>query len=253
MRRFYPLWLCLLAVVLGSPQAQAQCDDKNPQCGGGQGQDNGGSGWTWEDVKKLPDRVVDGIENATNKAADWCEEAWNDVGDYLGLWGDDPPPPPPPSSQDYYNVGTQTGGAIGEKLWSETASAKVPHPAQQSSSAPALPAREQGRSKALAGPAQPDRGLADDPGSQRADADPVALRTGEFVHQTVDLEVLGGQIPFGLVRTYRSRRAYDGPLGESWDHSLNMRVHLQRNPACIEEITVSLGDLGPVRMRADAR
>jgi len=90
---------------------------------------------------------------------------------------------------------------------------------------------------------------ATDPASKRAEADPVSLRTGEFVHRAVDLEVLGGQMAFGLVRSYRSRMENLGPLGPGWDHSLNARVLVSRDPADTD-VTVSLGDLAPVRIAA---
>ena len=90
---------------------------------------------------------------------------------------------------------------------------------------------------------------ATDPASVRAEADPVALQNGEFVYRAVDLEVGGGQIPFGLIRSYRSRIDFEGPFGLSWDHGLNARLFFSNDPTG-SSITVSLGDLVPVRMRS---
>ncbi|MBF6474686.1 MULTISPECIES: RHS repeat-associated core domain-containing protein [Nocardia] len=47
------------------------------------------------------------------------------------------------------------------------------------------------------------------------------LGTGEFEHEAIDLEIDGAGANLRLVRTYRSRTVYLGPLGPSWDHSYN--------------------------------
>jgi RHS repeat-associated protein len=56
------------------------------------------------------------------------------------------------------------------------------------------------------------------------DLDPVDGVTGELVIEETDLELPSSGIPFRLVRTYRSRMDYIGPLGPAWDHSLNQHL-----------------------------
>ncbi len=120
----------------------------------------------------------------------------------------------------------------------------IPEPGQQPESwldfeVGPLPPMPQGSSRF------PSLTPASDPASIRAEADPVALRNGEFVHRAVDLEVLGGKIPFGLVRTYRSRMTFGGIAeGASWgwDHNLNARIYFNSNSmVCTSDVTVSIG------------
>jgi YD repeat-containing protein len=54
--------------------------------------------------------------------------------------------------------------------------------------------------------------------------DPVEPISGELVIEETDLELPSSGIPFRLVRTYRSRTDYEGPLGPVWDHSYNQRL-----------------------------
>ncbi len=54
--------------------------------------------------------------------------------------------------------------------------------------------------------------------------DPVDLASGELVIEEKDLSFPGYGVPFELVRTYRSRINYNGPLGTGWDHSYNQRL-----------------------------
>jgi hypothetical protein len=55
-------------------------------------------------------------------------------------------------------------------------------------------------------------------------SDPVDPITGEFILRDIDLEFPSFGVPIRLVRTYRSRVDYDGPLGPGWDHSYNQRL-----------------------------
>lgn len=55
-------------------------------------------------------------------------------------------------------------------------------------------------------------------------SDPVNPFNGEFLFRHVDLEFPGFGVPFKHERIYRSRVAYDGPLGFGWDHTHNQRL-----------------------------
>lgn len=54
--------------------------------------------------------------------------------------------------------------------------------------------------------------------------DPVLPGTGEFVYTKVDIDLPGIGIAFRLLRTYRSRWSYEGPIGSGWTHSFDQRL-----------------------------
>lgn len=56
----------------------------------------------------------------------------------------------------------------------------------------------------------------------RRTGDPVLLHRGEVEHQRTDLVINGAGIDFVLRRTYRSKTAYIGTLGPSWDHNYHL-------------------------------
>ncbi len=56
--------------------------------------------------------------------------------------------------------------------------------------------------------------------------DPVNHGTGEFQYHQVDLELPGVGMPFRLERYYRSRIAYNGPLGFNWTHSYHQTLEV---------------------------
>lgn len=60
--------------------------------------------------------------------------------------------------------------------------------------------------------------------ARRTGSDPVSPGTGELVESRTDLRVPGVGMDFELIRTYRSRWDYEGPLGGGWDHSYNQRI-----------------------------
>jgi RHS repeat-associated protein len=61
-------------------------------------------------------------------------------------------------------------------------------------------------------------------------SDPIDPITGEFILRDIDLEFPSFGVPIQLVRTYRSRVDYDGPLGPGWDHSYNQRLFNAPSP-----------------------
>ncbi len=57
-------------------------------------------------------------------------------------------------------------------------------------------------------------------------ADPVILRTGEFVLTETDLRIPGRGFDFVMQRTYRSQYRLNGPMGQNWDFNYNQRLIL---------------------------
>ena len=230
------MWMVVAFCVLESPNAWGQgCDDLSPGCEGGEGPGedshtgppDGTSGGGTHRMTAEEAAAYDAMMNAQQQALQACWAVGEPLGDQVGM-----------------SAGPDLGVSFDGYSFPDTsptgvASAWQPPTAQGN----ALGVLDDPRS------VEP----ANDPGSERAGADPVALRNGEFVHRTVDLEVLGGQLPFRLARSYRSRVNFEANLGPSWDHSFNLRVFENVNDSiCASEIAVSLGNLISVRMRPDA-
>lgn len=77
--------------------------------------------------------------------------------------------------------------------------------------------------------------------SQTRSADPVVLHRGEFEREEIDLEISGAGMGFAFRRVYRSGAAYLGPLGQSWDHSYNLRL-LEVNEFVLVRLTGDLAE-----------
>jgi hypothetical protein len=61
--------------------------------------------------------------------------------------------------------------------------------------------------------------------TQSTDAlDPVDLATGEFIYNNTLLNLIGNSLDYSLALQYRSRAAYDGPVGHNWDHNYNKKL-----------------------------
>lgn len=60
-------------------------------------------------------------------------------------------------------------------------------------------------------------------------SDPINYANGEFIHQTEDMFIPNARTSFSLIRTYRSRVNYIGPLGHGWDHSYNQRITMSED------------------------
>ena len=56
--------------------------------------------------------------------------------------------------------------------------------------------------------------------------DPIYLNSGELYQYVEDLRIPGRGIDFVFARKYRSGVIYEGPLGNSWDHTYNRRLVL---------------------------
>ncbi len=54
--------------------------------------------------------------------------------------------------------------------------------------------------------------------------DPVALNNGEYTHSTTDFVIKGKALDVEIIRTYGSRREYNGRFGYGWDMNYNMKV-----------------------------
>jgi RHS repeat-associated protein len=54
--------------------------------------------------------------------------------------------------------------------------------------------------------------------------DPVALSNGEYGLSVTDLSISGKALPVEIIRTYGSRREYNGRFGFGWDINYNMKV-----------------------------
>ena len=54
--------------------------------------------------------------------------------------------------------------------------------------------------------------------------DPIDPVTGEYIIKEVDLALPSFGVGVALVRTYRSRVDYLGPMGPGWDHTYNQRL-----------------------------
>lgn len=96
-------------------------------------------------------------------------------------------------------------------------------------------------------PGAPDgdnRGPANQTGS-----DPVNFANGEFVVHATDLELPGRGVAFRLVRTYRSRIDYSGPLGFGWTHTYDRRITLAATGG--DDRNYSLGDGTTILFRSD--
>jgi RHS repeat-associated protein len=95
------------------------------------------------------------------------------------------------------------------------------------------------------------RNQAQDDASGEIPSDPVDLRRGEFVYEAQDAEIVGGGVEFSFKRMYRSRVNFSGPLGPAWSHNFESRVYAQETvDGCKPEVTVSLGSLKTLKMRA---
>lgn len=191
----------------------------------------------------------------TDAVGDFFSDAV-DFFDDLFSGGDDPPDPQPPPrtprdqvedvAEDFgENQGRSAGAA-------PTVSAgDVPRPRVTPDLGPSGPPVDQGQAAPTAD-AQALRTQAGDPGSDAGKTDPISLHRGEFVYSVVDHEVNGENPRLSLVRTYRSRVDFEGPLGPAWNHSFNVRLFEGGNPnLCREEIQISMGDLRSIAMRPD--
>ena len=58
------------------------------------------------------------------------------------------------------------------------------------------------------------------------EADPIMMYNGQFVYEAVDISINGAGINFEFKRIYKNQVYYNGPLGHSWDHSLNLRLRI---------------------------
>jgi hypothetical protein len=83
------------------------------------------------------------------------------------------------------------------------------------------------------------------PGVTRVTAgDPVDVASGEFILSETDLAFPGYGPAFELVRTYRSRITYEGPLGPAWDHAYNQRITSLRG--LLDEVILNDGHGSPL-------
>jgi len=55
----------------------------------------------------------------------------------------------------------------------------------------------------------------------------LTLHDGQFILQTVDLEIPGRGFPWKFERTYRSGVLFDGPLGHNWEFNYNRRLFVE--------------------------
>ncbi len=60
--------------------------------------------------------------------------------------------------------------------------------------------------------------------------DPVLLSNGEFILSVTDLAISGRVLPVQIVRTYGSRRQYNGRFGYGWDMNYNMKMRRLTDP-----------------------
>ena len=96
-----------------------------------------------------------------------------------------------------------------------------------------------------------DSGCANSPGISQCPSpagsqlgDPVALNNLEMICSNIDMEIAGRGISYRFERYYKSRVNFNGPIGQGWDHSYNMR--LVQNPGVDTEVILYH------RMRGDA-
>lgn len=78
-------------------------------------------------------------------------------------------------------------------------------------------------------------------------SDPVEAFNGEFVYRKTLMSFPGFGVPFRFEVTYRSRVAYEGPVGFGWDHSLNQRLLKIDNGWLL-----SSGNLTTIAFKSDA-
>ncbi|MBK8012197.1 MAG: hypothetical protein IPK13_12685 [Deltaproteobacteria bacterium] len=69
-----------------------------------------------------------------------------------------------------------------------------------------------------------DGGASGESESDLNGSDPVDPATGEFRRTSIDFMLSGVGLPVVFKRVYRSRWAYDGPLGHGWTHSFDERL-----------------------------
>jgi len=67
------------------------------------------------------------------------------------------------------------------------------------------------------------------------------LHRGEFEREVTDLEIQGAGLDFAFRRVYRSGAAYLGPLGQSWDHTYNLRLR-EENDFVLVRLTGELAE-----------
>ncbi len=89
---------------------------------------------------------------------------------------------------------------------------------------------------AFSGSLEPQPGAAQEASADDEDAQAsyatgsVVLHNGEVRFGRIDLVIPGrGQCAFAMARRYRSRLAYDGPLGYGWDYPYNERLYFRAN------------------------
>ena len=93
-------------------------------------------------------------------------------------------------------------------------------------------------------PPAPDDNL--DQQQQNKD-DPVNPANGEFVVHATDLKLPSFGVRYAHQRTYRSRVAYDGPLGFGWDHAYNQRIVPMAMESCQGEVLYMAGGGSVIR------
>ena len=198
--------------------------------------------------------VIIGVAAGATFAQGALTDAWNW---FSGLFSDDPEPSSPPPPQVSNEVKFTTAGHADGAILGRGFEQRV-QPSLQSIPLPlspvAVPSVMSPPSLQGADALRPDIHApsipASDPGSVRANTDPISLRRGEFVHVSTDQETLGLPPALTLVRTYRSHVDFVGPLGPAWDHNLNARIYLDGDSSlCGRELVVSLGDLRRIAVR----
>jgi len=56
--------------------------------------------------------------------------------------------------------------------------------------------------------------------------DPIMMFNGQFVHESIDLKIIGAGMDFVFKRFYKNQANYDGPLGYNWDHNYNLWLRI---------------------------
>jgi RHS repeat-associated protein len=83
--------------------------------------------------------------------------------------------------------------------------------------------------------------------------DPVNTANGELEITQTDLAFPGFGVPFQLVRTYRSRADFQGPMGFAQDHSYNQRIIPTQSAGCVGEVIWMTGQATSLTFRVASK
>jgi RHS repeat-associated protein len=72
--------------------------------------------------------------------------------------------------------------------------------------------------------------------------DPIYLFNGNFVYNSIDIQIDGAGLDFVFERTYSQLAIYNGPLGYKWDHSCNLWLRISDDGKIIHRSTGALNE-----------